>query len=605
MIINRPYFPFDSPEVPGRIRYASFNDQVLCDWNFKLEHDGECLSDPIVSPIYIVGNVQTPTYDKYTEVEEDGLGTTHTSIKRVQPVFAIITMADEYMLRYFYEMMAKSLRHKITSGGDNPIEIEIYDLDVEHETVAPHVHRVTITYRSDDENSKAVGIAGCCTPLYDDAPYEECPSDDPGSDPDPIDCSELDITVVRSGDDLISTVTGAPGAYSVTWLYRPNSTAPWQSLIVGASSISLGAPGIYRAVLNAAGCSQQFDQYLYQDPCAGIGVTAKIEGPAIVATAQGCQGGTYTFQLYDEDSEVWEDVVDHDMGNMYIPDETGLYKVIYECEECTAEAIIFFAYEEDCPEAILEIFREEDTLTLEIDIENIDSFSWEYDSGSGLQGVGSNSNTLEIDGNGLYVVTVTSGNCTYKKHIVINDECEEECDLEVSINANVTDGVGTLTGIVTTSLDLGDAEVDWHKNNGQSGWVPYDSGTMDVPIDTNGLFRIRVKIGDCIAEAYYFNSICEECDEFDVAITEENDVFTANVSGCNDDPIFSWEFENENGITDLPGGSSSITPTEQGLYRVTVQCGNCTASAQIIAYECDGCLNVFTPGDPNPITVCT
>jgi hypothetical protein len=602
--IFRPYWPFDEMDIPLTQLNAGFSAEGLCYHNLLIEQDEECIS-VAVAPIYAWVEHLPVDYENADEFTEDGYGNQKLISRSVTPVPGFSVIVDEYMKKFFYELFYSSEFVNLTDP-DAVSPIKVFGAEIESETLDSGLYRLTIRYKTNEQGGGVFGSVSCCRPIYEEAPYEDvCPGDsgEGEGEGEPVDCSGFDVTVEREDDTLTAVVAGDPGGTIITWLFRPNETSPWVTLIVNATSISLGAFGIYRAVANNPNCDTKIDQYLYQDACGGLSVTLEQVGSAIHATLTGdCEEGTYQWEFYNEETNTWG--ILEETTHILMATTPGLYHVTFTCTatECEADAMIEFTENVEC-DFTATIALEDDILTVTVeDCEDTPTFVWKLDNGTSLVTLPGTSNTLQTTESGNYIAEVTCGDCTLTVSKVVIVEPEDCCDLSISINSNeITEGVGTLYAVITTTEDTDGITVNWDIQTPQ-GYVPYEHGTMSTAISEQGSFRLTVTLANgCQRVRYYFNSNCLECEEFEVTITEDGGVFTASVD-C-DTPTFNWirmdqDGDHETGIT-----TASITPTLPGLYIVTVNCGGCESTGRFIAYECE-CLEVFIPGSAVPIAVC-
>ncbi len=586
---TNPYYPYNEIEIPGNLPYVTFNDE--CPYDFKLSQEEPCGTYE-VAPIYMQVEWLPVAYDVVEEAVEDGYGIEKIVSRAVNRLFAFECYADEYMLKFIYELIYSSER--LLLEDPTAVQLEIYNANAEHEELTRGSYRVTVSFYSDDVAAVRFGHTACCRPLYEEAPYDpECPSDG-GEGPINPECDDLAIHVIRNDDSLVANVSGAPGTYSVTWLYRATPSGTWQTLIVGATSISLAGFGTYRAVVTAAGCGQLHDQYLYQDPCGGYDVRIRRSGRAglVAEMPQGYEGASFVWEFNDGTGWVTLD----DTTAAIVADESGDYRVTATYEECEDQDVTSIVVTSCDFSAVMN--RAGNTLSIAVSgCSGTPSFTWALDRGDGPVALPGTTETHEATQSGLYITDITCDGCVLTiQRVVLIDECNV-CELTTQITVEGPYAILNHSGCD----DIESATIQWSRNSGQ-GWTLIGSGTQLMEMTQTGLYRARMQCGDCVSEAFYLHMVCDECDEFTVTITEEGGVFTASAD-C-EEAIYQWEREDQNGIEILDETGDSITPTAPGLYRARVTCGACTSTAAFIAYDCDGCLEVFNPGSPNPIIVC-
>ena len=502
----RPSFPSTSIPIPEGVDYASQTQAQVCDWNLKIEQSGDC-DNGSINDVYMVVNWLTTTYQETRESIDDGFGMAHNVMKRIDPIYRFETFCTDNVLDVFYRLSMSTNEWTLSNNDPLPDSIDIIDLQISHTEVAPKVFRVTAEFRSLESGEEPFGLTGCCRQLYQEAPYEDpCtgfPSDpeDPEDPEDPVDCSAFNVLVNRVGNDLEANVTGAPGSFSVIWQYRETTNDPWQTIIVGASSIGLQQPGIYRAVASTAGCPNQTDQYLYVGECFGFGVTINQVENTLVATPAGdcSNNAVFEFYLFNQGTLEW-DAQSHDDSPVFVPSEDGLYKVVYTCENCEAMNVSTFVEDLDCPNAELSISREGDVLTAN-NVLSDPTYEWYLDTGSGFVLInGETGQNLTATENGLYQVVVIITGCEYTEQFLVLDPpiCDPCEFVEASINSESEPFIE-----LEVSGCVGDAEITWFLNEG-NGFIQYDSGAT-IEVDDPGLYLAKLVCGDCEKQLYYLN----------------------------------------------------------------------------------------------------
>lgn len=148
----------------------------------------------------------------------------------------------------------------------------------------------------------------------------------------------------------------------------------------------------------------------------------------------------------------------------------------------------------------------------------------------------------------------------------------DHCDLQLSISE---DGNGQLCGNVSGSSCDGEViSYEWSKNG-----VVYSTNSCYTPT-TNGFYQLTVSCDDgtTYCEEISYNSYQIGCD-LSVSIQQSGKTLCALVFGnsCNGFPYtYTWYVD---GVIAPLYTSSCITPIEDGVFTVAVDCGGCAATS--------------------------
>lgn len=589
-------WPFETINIPDGVTLAEFDfagsPAPKCDdHNFRISIDGDCFTESM-NPILFKGEFEPITFEKTEEVTEDGFGGEKTILKRVDRIYNLKTFADLNFVNHFHNLAAGAEYFKIEDLIGSAADIEIYKLEVEVNPLGRNLYEVILSFKTELAGHKAVGLAGCCKPLYEEAPYEDdCP--DPGNgngngNGEEPDCSELDISISKTGDDLEANVSGAPGAYQVNWLFRPNENSPWETLIENASMVQLDEPGIYRAVLLAEGCDQKSDNYLYAGECHGIGVTlAQVENTLVATPTGACPNGIYEFYLWNDSADEW-DLQTHDDSAVFVPSQDGLYKTVYICGECEVENVALFSEDAECTALDIGIDRDGNELQATGVGGAVDpSYQWYRDVGNGfIELSGETGSTLQLPGNGLFKLVVTDEGCEYEAQKLVLDPVE--CDPCDSVAVGISYEGDQLTAHTVGCEESG---ITWFTNDG-NGWTQVGSGANHTTQST-GLYRARVTCGDCTKDAYFlvcevgegwpggfdvleYSEFMESGDSVQLPTTPEDVllVFKNNLMLKKDAPMLGWSWTESTDTVNLSDPVSTYNPeggeTITILYKIEI-----------------------------------
>lgn len=504
------YWPFQTRQVTDSIFLAAFSFDPDCELPMLELSQDECIGDHTVAPIFFKPTFRPVEYENNEEFQEDGFGGEKLILRRVERIYPVVTYCDKSFLKYFYEMIYSSDQMNLRIVDSSPPAndtILIYSVSIKESEIGENLFEITITYKTKDlQQHGPFGIKSCCNPLYEEAPYEDpCAEGGTGggtggggSTPD---CADAVVTVSRSGNDLNASVTGYSGSYHFNWLYKENPGDPWITIIQNASSVQLSDPGTYRAVLIASGCQDKHDQYSYLGVCHGIGVLLREDNGAIIADPSGgCPNGTFDFFIYDEVTEEF-DTLTHDGSATYVPSEDGLYKVSYSCSQngeiCTAEDVILFQFDPECDPLDIEIVQDGDDLVPTGITEPVDSYQWKYNNGGNEVVIGT-SETVAYQGQGLYLLHVMIGECSYNVVKLILEDCDP-CE---GTTAEILMDEDDLLQVEVQGCDE-DLAVEWYRNKGE-GYVQVGSG-VELDPTQHALYRADINCGDCFIQTYYLH----------------------------------------------------------------------------------------------------
>lgn len=508
---QRPYFPFDTVDVPANVNYASLSEEGICDWNLKLTVEGSCHVtapfDPSLITLWTYAEFQPTSYERSVESEEDGYGNQFNEMTIIKPKFGFRIWADEYIKKYVFQMLYGAKEIRLTYKDASFFIAK--NIAIEETTLANGVYALDVTYESADDAEHGIfGLTGCCISAYDEAPYEsECdPGDLGGGAPG---CEGIDFVVSRSGDTLTGTATGATGTTSISWYYRASAASAWILLISGANSVSVGGFGYYRAILTVAGCGQFVDQYLYSNPCDGFnvrirrnasnGIVAEMDTPISgVSYAWEKNTGTGWTSLPDTSAAILVDI-------------TADYRVTVTKDDCTDSDIMYVEVAECALVASLSYVDDE----LGVLISNCSGspeYNWSVDYGAGLvpfdTGGPAYGSSIFPDATGLYVCEVTCDGCTVtaQKVIII---AGDPCPFIVSIDRSGS--------VLSANTSASSPTYQWKKET-EDGIV--NLGTAVTQETTGGgRYILEVTSGACTKESYI---MVNEATKYKLVMTRQN-----------------------------------------------------------------------------------
>lgn len=346
--------------------------------------------------------------------------------------------------------------------------------------------------------------------------------------------------------------------------------------------------GVYECIVTCGSCTAS-DTLIYQEPC-DAGVSISVSGSVLTANVSGCSGSV-TYQWYLNGY-----AISGATSSTYTATQSGTYKVIINCDGCTAEATKYF----ELPCTIdVTISRSGNTLTA-----NVTgcsgygiTYKWERFDGTNWIQVGTSS-TYTPTQNGTYRVTATCNGCSDTAQIGFN----LDCNIDVTISVSGGGASETLTANVT-GCGVNPITYKWYKwDPGTNAWIL--QGTNQILVVTDpALYKVVASCGGCDDEAIHEFTGCSVT----VSISISGNQLTANPSGCSGSVTYLWQLSVNGGSTwTNVGTTQTITASQSGIYRVTITCDGCTATDQETYTEpCNTTLNLSYNSTTHVITATT
>jgi hypothetical protein len=244
-----------------------------------------------------------------------------------------------------------------------------------------------------------VQASSCCDYIdIDDIINPENPNGDD------VNCTTFAVEISKSGDTLTATVTGAPTGGTLTYRWYKNGSLASTSATVDAS-----IKGEYRVDVRKDNC-RATAVFLIQDECEQFSLEVnKIENSIFGTVSNVPEGETVQYSVKFEGTEVATALP-------YEAEEDGIYYIEVTAGDCKKiKAISIVIQNEDC-DFDIDITEASGVLTAVTDSTS-PTYNWELDSGEGRVVVG-NAATLQINGYGIYFLTITSGLCEKEKYFV-------------------------------------------------------------------------------------------------------------------------------------------------------------------------------------------
>ncbi len=501
-------YPFEVIQVPTGVDYPSFSTDEMCDWNISIE-PSEC-TDPQMDGLkmYFNGEWNTPNFKTTKETTEDGFGGEKTELIRVDRIYSFETTSDNYALAYMHEMLLTSSVLKIEDK--NGFEFDGREFNIKYDEISRGIFKVKIEFIAilEDTYHGPYGMRACCKSLYENSPYEGCAEDVGGEidNEEPM-CDDIIFSIMEVDGTLTATAENTPSTFTIGWYYRKDTTKAWH-FIENGTVLSVGQYGIYRAVMNALGCGQYVDQYIYVDPCNGYDVRIrKNSNNTLIAEAT--QQSTYVWEINDGNG--W--VTLPDTSNSIVATESGVYRVTASSGDCEDSDALNVQIASACDfDAEIQIV---DQTATAITTALTPLYQWLFEDETGSVEIGTN-NSIQLTKTGIYWLSVIQDECVITKYKyykspdnitkieVINwDEmpmpqttliaCCDDCP-SLSLSIACVNRTLTISG-----LPQG-ATIDWIGPNGFTGSGNSVSFTQATP---SGLFTANIDVNGCPYVATY------------------------------------------------------------------------------------------------------
>lgn len=598
-------FPFLGSQQVMETAGQTIAKTNVCNWPYQLNWSNTCpISDPygVVSytTAYLDIEFSSPEPVEEYSGTENSKGEVEYTRKVLRNRFSCDIIANDEMVWALFFMKLHDRVELVSLKGGGAFELK--NITLVKDDAPEDLTKVTMSFEVKDND---IDISACDCNF--NGPYEDdCDDTGGGGEPPEDPCDGFEVNITKTGDVLYTAVTNQPPSTTVKyrWYYH-SGNGNWKVISQSAENITLGAFGTYRVVAQAGEC-EDVEDFLYQDPCALIVTLAKVGEAGLTATILGGSGSeVITWTFIDEqgmESQLGES------GTSIVGTETGYYRIkVMDGENCEREAMEFLQVGEDNGCTLTGSIAESGgilTVTY-AGCTGPANISWAVDRGDGggstLVGSGP---TVAVDGNGMYVATVTCGLCEESFYYVLI-ACEddpgggEDCG-----NLGITIQRSGETLNASPSGCNGQYEIKWYKNTGSGYGSTIGSGNS-FPIDGNGMYKAELVCGDCTASSEFLVFDCDVCTGVTVAVAITDDQITATPAGCpgGSTTTYTWVFDDGTGETPLPNTTATITASAAGIYRVTINCDNCEAKGGVLYTGCETC-EPITTGVGGTFNVC-
>lgn len=244
-----------------------------------------------------------------------------------------------------------------------------------------------------------VNASSCCDILdIDDIINPENPNGDD------IQCTGFSVEITKSGDSLSATLTNPPEGGSTVYRWYKNGT-----LLSTGSMASATESGEYRVDVTKAGCRVSA-VYLIEDECKDFTLEiSKINNEIFGSVSNVPEGETPVYSIKFEGAQVATSLPYEAMND-------GIYYVEVMAGDCKkVKAISIKLVDEDC-DFTMSITEDGGVLTAVNDADT-PVYKWELDNGESKIEIG-NLSTQQIQGAGIYFLTITNGLCEKTEYFV-------------------------------------------------------------------------------------------------------------------------------------------------------------------------------------------
>lgn len=207
-------------------------------------------------------------------------------------------------------------------------------------------------------------------------------------------CTGYSVSISNASGTLTATASGIAGTSIYKW-YRNG-----QYVSTGSSLVTNGVYGEYRVEATNSGCYTASTLYL-ADPCEAMKITVTVVANEINASIENEISGT-TYQVWFNGSQVASSLP-------YTALASGAYYVYAIKDNCKKVSGVYVELQnEDC-DYTASISQNNNELTAVTDASS-PTYEWEFENEDGRSAYAS-TETINMAGDGIYWLTVTSGTC--------------------------------------------------------------------------------------------------------------------------------------------------------------------------------------------------
>jgi len=251
----------------------------------------------------------------------------------------------------------------------------------------------------------------------------------------------------------------------------------------------------------------------------------------------------------------------------------GTINVTYSVGSCRKTSSI--VYLDPCTGFEVSIANNSGAMTATVDdAHSPATYQWSYSElGDTYTNLGATQSQAASEGEGFYKVIATKGGCTSEDIVNVTDIIT--CFIEGEI-----DKVGNILSFSSPAVGL---TYQWFIQI-DDVIVPIVGATdPDYTATESGMYYLDVtNEDDCTYRFSRVHLMCTDCAAFTVDMSNSGDVITADVSGCGEPEYFWYKVNVDGSTTQVGDDSDSYTLTGDGLYFVSVCCGDCESKTYLI-----------------------
>ena len=383
-------------------------------------------------------------------------------------------------------------------------------------------------------------------------------------------CDALDVYLTLCNVSNPPTYTGAAICVTVTNCSATPTRVWKKDGVVLAGETGSYVPttygnGVYQCDITCGACTGT-DTYILQSAGCTAAVSVTLSGSTLTAAPSGCSGGvTYQWAFLLDGTSTWTNL--GTASTQAVTTTGGTYRVTISCGGCTAQGAIYVA--NPCTGFGVSISQASGTMTANVTGCSGPTYQWQYQNTGGVWvNLGTASTQATSQGGATYRVNVICGTCTGTATYTYTPTC--------SVVAIITSNglpSPTLTGSNTGCV--GTVTYTWHRLNNGVSWDFVGSGATYSPT-TTALYRLTVTCGGCSDTEVFNYSNCTAS----VTISATGASLAAITSNCTGTTTYQWSLSTDGGVNfSNIATTQSVTASQNGIYRVTVTCGGCTAQA--------------------------
>lgn len=320
------------------------------------------------------------------------------------------------------------------------------------------------------------------------------------------------------------------------------------------------------------------------DVCLGFDATIGVAGNILTVTTSGgpsnaptykwyYDGGTGAFQLLSGSAQSIA------MGGY------GTYRSIVQKGSCQVQKD--HLNQDPCNGLTVSLSKSNTSITANVIGCESPTYLWSFVDSEGVESaLPSTGQTIVATQTGNYKVHVGCGACSREAIIfveVTNQQTPECSGKSVSVSRSGDSLTASVTGCTDSLL------ISWIKIGEGNVTQNLPTTGPTVPIDGNGVYKVTATCGNCTMTSEYVVIECDVACNVSMQIAKSGDTLIATVNGCNESSVITWYKNTGSGNGSALGVGASIGINGNGMYKAEVTCGDCTAEAYFMVFDCVQC----------------